>query len=617
MAENVLLAEQRFEGFALNSEYGAYAYDIYPAPASLVLGETYTVVWDGVAYACSAQDVSFLLPGGIGLGNLADFGGIGNGEPFVIGWLNPSDGSGGGVTLFSFDTQLAHTAAVHQVVADETLPGIVLEDFNGNDSVHNKDRVMFDTSDGGTQIFSKGEAVDGVVIPLDLSEGHQTVTAPAGTLVRSATILKPEDLASENIRYGRSIAGFDGTFIGDTEEKIIDGTNELTFADGDFVIVPSKDGKVLSKVTITRPKTLIPEKIAEGWEIAGLVGTYAGADHTITYMKDDGVTVLYEKGVMHGDTCGDIIALGLIDTPTKEPSGDQASTFSGWAASIGGKIDSAVLASVTENRTVYAVFAAIVASGTCAEGVNWQLDENGGFTVFGEGAMGDYTETNIPWLDYIGSIKSVTIKEGITSIGSRAFLRATALSEVFVPDSVSRIGRSAFNGCASLRTITIPDTVTTLEDMAFRGCSSLTSVVIPYGVTSVGSYLCYECTALGSVSIPDTVTNIGDFAFGDCESLTSITLPSNLTTMKNAVFVNCIGLTSIVIPATVTKIGSRAFGDCTNLATVTFEATSGWWVNTSNTATSGTSLSATYLSRASTAAIYLRTTYTSYYWRRN
>ena len=271
MAENVLLAEQRFEGFALNSEYGAYAYDIYPAPASLVLGETYTVVWDGVAYACPAQDVSFLLPGGIGLGNLADFGGIGNGEPFVIGWLNPSDGSGGGVTLFSFDTQLAHTAAVHQVVADETLPGIVLEDFNGNDSVHNKDRVMFDTSDGGTQIFSKGEAVDGVVIPLDLSEGHQTVTAPAGTLVRSATILKPDTLTPDNIKSGVEVAGVVGTLTADTEEVTV----ELDMAEGDQVIEPSEDGKALSRVTVKKPETLISDNIKKGVSIAGVNGTYA------------------------------------------------------------------------------------------------------------------------------------------------------------------------------------------------------------------------------------------------------------------------------------------------------------------------------------------------------
>ena len=272
MAENVLLAEQRFEGFALNSEYGAYAYDIYPAPASLVLGETYTVVWDDVAYACPAQDVSFLLPGGIGLGNLADFGGIGNGEPFVIGWLNPSDGSGGGVTLFSFDTQLAHTAAVHQVVADETLPGIVLEDFNGNVSVHNKDRVMFDTSDGGTQIFSKGEAVDGVVIPLDLSEGHQTVTAPSGTLVRSATILKPDTLTPDNIKSGVEVAGVVGTLTADTEEVTV----ALNMADGDQVILPTGDGKALSKVTVKKPEGLVPENIAKGIEIGGVVGEHSG-----------------------------------------------------------------------------------------------------------------------------------------------------------------------------------------------------------------------------------------------------------------------------------------------------------------------------------------------------
>ena len=50
----------------------------------------------------------------------------------------------------------------------------------------------------------------------------------------------------------------------------------LSMADGDMVITPTEEGKVISQVTITKPETLIPENIAEGVEIGGVVGTFVG-----------------------------------------------------------------------------------------------------------------------------------------------------------------------------------------------------------------------------------------------------------------------------------------------------------------------------------------------------
>ena len=54
-----------------------------------------------------------------------------------------------------------------------------------------------------------------------------------------------------------------------TEEK----TAELALADGNQVLTPTA-GKNFSKVTITKPATLLPENIKKGVIIAGVVGTY-------------------------------------------------------------------------------------------------------------------------------------------------------------------------------------------------------------------------------------------------------------------------------------------------------------------------------------------------------
>ena len=81
-------------------------------------------------------------------------------------------------------------------------------------------------------------------------------------------------------------------------------------------------------------------------------------------------------------------------------------------------------------------------------------------------------------------------------------------------------------------------------------------------------------------------------------------------------FYNCDGLTSVIIPDSVTGIGELAFYDCSGLTSVTFEATSGWFVSGSSSATSGIDISDS-LSDKSTAASYLRSKYYNYYWKRN
>lgn len=98
---------------------------------------------------------------------------------------------------------------------------IVLKDINGNESTYSRDKIMVDTADGGTQIFSEGDAVEGVEITLDFYDDEneticesQTVNAPEGMLVKSAIILKPDTLIPGNIKEGVTIAGVEGSFAG-------------------------------------------------------------------------------------------------------------------------------------------------------------------------------------------------------------------------------------------------------------------------------------------------------------------------------------------------------------------------------------------------------------------
>ena len=94
--------------------------------------------------------------------------------------------------------------------------------------------------------------------------------------------------------------------------------------------------------------------------------------------------------------------------------------------------------------------------------------------------------------------------------------------EVVIPGTISVRGKtykvvdirdSAFSGCSKITSITIPDGVTSIGNQAFYGCSSLTSINIPDGVTSIGESAFSDCSSLTSISIPNGITSISWFAY--------------------------------------------------------------------------------------------------------
>ncbi len=189
--------------------------------------------------------------------------------------------------------------------------------------------------------------------------------------------------------------------------------------------------------------------------------------------------------------------------------------------------------------------------GKDGDNVKWAFDEDTGtLAITGTGEMADWNNTsNIPWYNYREQITSVTINDGVTSIGN-----------------------CAFENCTSLTSIDIPTSVTSIGDYAFYYCTSLKSIEIPTSVTSIGEWTFYSCASLTNIEIPNGVTSIGDNAFYGCKSLTSIDIPASVTSIGKWTFYSCASLTNIEIPASVTSIGYSAFTGCTNLEKAVFLA---------------------------------------------
>ena len=149
----------------------------------------------------------------------------------------------------------------------------------------------------------------------------------------------------------------------------------------------------------------------------------------------------------------------------------------------------------------------------CGDKLIWTLSSEGVLTVAGSGSMWNFDNDHAPWAASLGSIKSVRIISGATSIGSNAFARCDALTSVTIPEGVTSIGRGAFYACYGLTGVTIPESVTRIGRSAFNGCYGLTSVTIPKNVTAIGEYAFGSCGTLTEIRFEGSAPSFGELCF--------------------------------------------------------------------------------------------------------
>lgn len=207
-------------------------------------------------------------------------------------------------------------------------------------------------------------------------------------------------------------------------------------------------------------------------------------------------------------------------------------------------------------------------SGTCGENAFWIFDGKGTLTISGTGKIGYYPYGSHPWSANREKIKSIIIRDGITSITDLAFSGCLNATHVTIPASVTSIGGYAFSGCRNLDNVEIPDSVTNIGEYAFNHCEKLFSIIIPQNITTIEKATFYCCYNLANVTIPNGVTTIERAAFAEC-GLLNLDLPDSVTTIKSTAFYNCRELTNLRLPDSITTLQLEAFWMCTNLYSVT------------------------------------------------
>ena len=203
--------------------------------------------------------------------------------------------------------------------------------------------------------------------------------------------------------------------------------------------------------------------------------------------------------------------------------------------------------------------------------ISWSFDEaTGTLTVTGTGAMPDYdTESGAPWAMHSGSITSVAIGEGVTSVGSYAFCGFYEnIVSVSLPSTLKRIGEQAFARCRSITSIALPAGLEEIGAYAFTICTEMPNVTIPGSVKEIGEFAFSLCSSLTEVNISHGTQVIGRGAFAECSNLSKISLSNTVTEIGQIAFA-ATALTDVTLPASVSSIGTNAFGGCSGLVNVT------------------------------------------------
>lgn len=107
--------------------------------------------------------------------------------------------------------------------------------------------------------------------------------------------------------------------------------------------------------------------------------------------------------------------------------------------------------------------------------------------------------------------ESVEIDEGITYIGSNAFIDCTAIKWVRMPSTLRTIGDDAFNRCLSLEYAFLNEGLETIGTRAFSFCSSLTIMIIPSTVKEIQSGAFLYCNAVTDVYFLMDEAQLEDF----------------------------------------------------------------------------------------------------------
>ncbi len=146
-------------------------------------------------------------------------------------------------------------------------------------------------------------------------------------------------------------------------------------------------------------------------------------------------------------------------------------------------------------------------SGEFGNGFTWEYrqKQNSVFThnelmIHGQGEMPNYADASeTPWSMWTTDIEYITVYDGVTSVGDRAFSGCVNLKGINLGDDVSKLGKHALSNCVSLMEVYGGKSIAVIGENAFDGCSALKKIALNGAVETIGKNAFKGCSGLIAV----------------------------------------------------------------------------------------------------------------------
>ena len=222
-------------------------------------------------------------------------------------------------------------------------------------------------------------------------------------------------------------------------------------------------------------------------------------------------------------------------------------------------------------------------NGKCGENVFYDFNkETWVLSLSGSGAMFDYGGSRedcvnpSPFFrDKNGNeinnslIKKLIVEDGITHIGSNAFISRLGLKDVEMADSVLSIGQNAFSN-AGINNIKLSNNLISIGSGAFSSTYALESIELPKSLRNIGNGV-FSSSSITEIEIPESVCEIPNSAFRG-SLLKKISVPNSVYSVGASAFSLCEDLSQVVLGKNVQSIGSGAFRECESLFSISIES---------------------------------------------
>ncbi len=245
-------------------------------------------------------------------------------------------------------------------------------------------------------------------------------------------------------------------------------------------------------------------------------------------------------------------------------------------------------------------------SGAVTDTINWAIDADYNLTITGTGAMPDYaSEADRPWEAYKALAKTITVGEGITSVGELSFSHFTSLESISLSDTVTTLMKDCFAYCGTIPYLRMSKNVTALKQGTVYS-TTITTISCYYdwklfqlNLTEMGPYntnygnatwvdavetakvdpasgtvndtINWAIDASGNLTITGTgampdYASVEERPWHDYRALaTTITVGEGITSVGRLAFNSFTGLERVTLSDTVTTLGYDSFAHCTTI----------------------------------------------------